>query len=49
MMSDEVILTLRRNQDDPARRVIGVTRNATADDIRRQLRSSLRNHLQALG
>jgi len=44
----EVILTLNRSHDEPARLVIGVTRNATEDDIRRLLRSSLRDHLQAL-
>ena len=44
----EVILTLNRSDDEPARLVIGVTRNATEDDIRRLLRSSLRDHLQAL-
>jgi hypothetical protein len=44
----EVILTLNRSDDEPARLVIGVTRNATEDDIRRLLRNSLRDHLQAL-
>ncbi len=44
----EVILALRRKPGAPTQLVIGVTRNASAPDIRRQLRQKLREHLDQL-